>query len=183
MLLFDTDSIDTVCATFEQFEHVSGLKVKFDKTEIYLIGSLKGTQIPLYTKNNIKWSPDSIKSLGIHITYDKIALNKLNYIIKVWSLRNFTIYGKVAVIKAHLQSQVVYQMSVLPSPCSNFLKSTQRLIFQYVWSKKPDKICRRVLYGPREYGGVSVPNIECQNESLKVAWIHHLLSDSQAGWS
>ncbi len=41
---------------------------------------------------------------------------KIENIIKIWSMRDLTIYGKTSVTKAHLQSQLVYQMSVLPSP-------------------------------------------------------------------
>ncbi len=46
---FDQDSIDSSLLAFEQFESVSGLKVNYDKSEIFPIGSIKHTILPLYT--------------------------------------------------------------------------------------------------------------------------------------
>ncbi len=65
------------------------------------------------------------KSPGINVSHDTVAMVNQNYmpliiklenVIKIWFTRDLTIYGKTSVIKAHLQSQLVYQMSVLPSP-------------------------------------------------------------------
>ncbi len=57
-----------------------------------------------------------------HDTKSLIAKNfnpliaKIQNLVKIWSIGNLTIFGRVAVIKAHLQSQLVNQLSVLPSP-------------------------------------------------------------------
>ncbi len=170
---FDQDSIDSSLLAFEQFQSVSGLKVNYYKSEIFPIGSIKHTMLPLYTRTNIKWSPQGIKALGIHVSHDTVALVKQNYmplinklenIIKIWSTRDLTIYGKTSVIKAHLQSQLVYQMSVLPSPPNVFFDKVEKLFFKYLLLKKPDKIKRCVLYSSREDGGIAMPNTTIQNK-------------------
>ncbi len=93
--------------------------------------------------------PQGIKALGINVSHDTVALVNQNYmpliiklenVIKIWSTRDLTIYGKTSVIKAHLQSQLVYQMSVLPSPPKVFFDKDEKLLFRYLWSKNPDKI-------------------------------------------
>ncbi len=50
---FEIESIDTTFDTFEEFQEMSGLKVNFDKTEIFPLGPIKDTAIPLcYPKEN-----------------------------------------------------------------------------------------------------------------------------------
>ncbi len=61
---FDQDSIDSSLLAFEQFQSVSGLKVNYNKSEIFPIDSIKHTILPLYTCKNIKWSLQWIKALG-----------------------------------------------------------------------------------------------------------------------
>ncbi len=135
---FDQDSIVSSLLTFEQFQSVSGLKVNYDKSEFFAIDSIKHTILPLYTRKNIKWSPQGIKVLGINVSHDTVALVNQNYmplenVIKIWSTRDLTIYGKTSIIKAHLQSQSVYQMYVLPSPPKVFFDKVEKLLFKYLW--------------------------------------------------
>ncbi len=190
--LFDKKSIDAALDVFEKFRVISGLSVNLDKTEIFPIGSLKNTDANLYNKHDVKWSPNCVKALGIHITHDRQALIHLNYdplkikvenIIKIWSQRNLTIYGKVAIIKAFLQSQLVYQLTVLPAPPKDFFQVLEKLLFKFLWSNKPDKIKRDVMFAKREEGGLNMPNLMCQNKSLKVTWVKRLWQDMNSSWA
>ncbi len=47
---FRIKSIDTNFDTFEKFQEISGLKVNFDKTEIFPLGPIKDIAILLYAK-------------------------------------------------------------------------------------------------------------------------------------
>jgi hypothetical protein len=192
VLKMDTNSIDTAFTTFDNFQKISGLKVNYDKTELFPTDTIKNTNLPLYTNRNITWSPKEVKILGIHITHKKQdliernfnpAVAKLDNIIRIWRRRDLTLYGKIAIIKAHLQSQLVYQLSVVSSPPTPFLKRIQKLLFKYLWNNKPDKIKRSVAYSRREEGGLAMPNIEQQNMSLKITWIQRLLHNPDCGWA
>ena len=44
------------------------------------------------------------------------SLEKIQNIIKIWSMRKLTLLGKITVIKSLLESQLVYKLSVLPNP-------------------------------------------------------------------
>ncbi len=67
-------SIDVTFDTFEQFQAISGLKINFNKTEIFPLGPLKETKMSLYNRGNVKWFLDGFKALGIHITHDSKTL-------------------------------------------------------------------------------------------------------------
>ncbi len=94
----------------------------------------------LYNRGKVKWLQDGVKVLGIHIIHDTktlIAKNfnplraKIENLVKIWSMRNLSVFGRVAVIKAHLQSQLVYQLSVLLSPPKGFHQTVEKLLFKY----------------------------------------------------
>ncbi len=46
---FEVESIDTTFDTFEEFQEISGLKVNFDKTEIFPLSTITYTAILRYT--------------------------------------------------------------------------------------------------------------------------------------
>ncbi len=191
-LPFDIRSIDAALDTFHTFQGVSGLKVNLDKTEIFPIGSLRNSQQNLYSKHGVKWSHSGVKVLGIHLSHNKQSMVHENFdplkikienIIKIWSQRSLTLYGKVAIIKAFLQSQLVYQLSVLPAPPKEFFLAVEKMLFKFLWSKKPDKVKRNVLFGNRNDGGINMPNLTVQNKSLKAAWVHRIIQNSESSWA
>ena len=64
------ESLDFTFNAFEQFQNLSGLKVNFDKTEIFPIGALSDAGNALYTDKNVKWNNRGVKVLGIHISHN-----------------------------------------------------------------------------------------------------------------
>ena len=50
-------------------------------------------------------------------------------------------------------------------------------ITQFVWNKKA-KIKYRTMIGPKEQGGLDMPDFQIINEALKVGWVRRL-SDSK----
>ncbi len=59
-------------------------------------------------------------------------INKIETSIRIWLMRDLTVYGKVAVVKAHLQSQLVYQLAGLPSPPQTVLQKVDKITFIYL---------------------------------------------------
>ncbi len=55
-------------------------------------------------------------------------------------MRDQAVLGKISIINAHLQSQLVYQFSVLSLLPKALFDKIEKLLFKYMWSKKPDKI-------------------------------------------
>ncbi len=98
-------------------------------------------------------------------------------------MRDLTAFGKISIIKAHLQSQLVYQLSVLPTPPKALFGKIEKLLFKYMWSNKPDKIKQKVMYSSREDGGVTMLNIVIQDKSLKIGWVNRLHNHPQSTWA
>lgn len=62
-------------------------------------------------------------------------------------------------------------MSVLPGPSDDIMKQINKIIFEFIWNNKPDKIKRNIMKLPKLLGGLSVPDIYIKNKSLKIAWV------------
>ena len=67
-LHYDRVSINGFCETLQNIEVQMGLKVSYDKTVLYHVGSLYNSDAKLYTAKNFKWSNDPIETLGGHPT-------------------------------------------------------------------------------------------------------------------
>ena len=96
-LMYSPENINHTIQIFDDFERISGLKVIYDKTEIFPVGALAGCKTVLYQDRQIRWTTDSVKLLGVHITCDKKDLIEMNYKpilskmenkVKIWRLRN-----------------------------------------------------------------------------------------------
>ena len=197
-IIADVKGFQEVITIFDRFEKISGLRINYDKTEIMPIGSLKNTQFKLKTNKKLKWTHGPVRLLGIMITTEKKDLISLNYLpllqkvknqLNMWSQRSFSLYGKITVIKTYALSQLIYVMSVLPSPLpqdrhDDYFKSIEDLMFNFLWNgTNKDKIKRQTLIGSYEQGGLKMVHINSQNCSLKLAWIKRLIDiDCQGKW-
>ena len=104
----------------DSFEKSSGAKVNKTKTYGLYTGPWRN-KIPEF--NEIKWTKDNVKTLGIHHGYNidehAIWLEKINKIkncIQVWKTRDLTYTGKVLVIKTLILSQIGFLAESLKFP-------------------------------------------------------------------
>ena len=63
-LNFDLKEINYVIDTLESIEYNTGLKISYEKTTLYHIGSLKNSNSRLFTKCELSWSDGDIELLG-----------------------------------------------------------------------------------------------------------------------
>ena len=61
------------------FEKNTGLKLNYEKSNVYGIGSSRKSNAKLFTTKKLHWSNDSIKVLGIDIHYDNEEMIRMNY--------------------------------------------------------------------------------------------------------
>ena len=86
-----------------------------------------------------------------------------------------TLYGKVTIINIFVISQLVYKLSVLPSPSEEMLMQINKLLFECVWNAKPDKVKRSSMKLLKEKGGVSALNIVLKDQALKIIWVQRIM--------
>ena len=189
-LLYSHQNLVEVISTFDRFHSLSGLKVNYDKTEIMRIGSLKNSVAKLITAKPFKWTNDPVNVLGATLTTVENDLCELNFpqqqkkienLIKIWNQRILTFYGKITLINSHLVSQLVYKLSMLPSPSTAFTSVIQDTLFQFLWHGRRPKIRKDVLYGDYDVGVIRMVNLINKCKSLKAAWVPRILKSISNG--
>ena len=103
----------------EEFGTLSGLKLNRSKTEGLWIGKLKHCKDKL---EDIKWSDNYVKCLGIYFGHDKSECQKLSFnkllqksqaTLDSWRKRNLSVLGKITVIKSLIIPNITYLASVV----------------------------------------------------------------------
>ena len=101
--------------------------------------------------------------------------------MNVWSQRDLTPIGKIAIVKSLALSQLTYMFSILPNPSQEFMKKVEKALFKFIWNNKPDKVKREVLYSTKENGGLKMTNIAHFSDALKIAWVKRYMQDENNG--
>lgn len=71
-------------------------------------------------------------------------IDKISTIISSWGKRILTLFGKKEIIYALIISKLQYNATVIPSPPLKSIQEKNKLIFNFLWSKK-DHIKRKTL--------------------------------------
>ena len=93
--------------------------------------------------------------------------------------RVITPLGRIAIIKSLLISKLNYLFLTLPNPPCVFLKDLNQILFNFVWSNKPDKIKRSIACRPVCEGGLGVVDIYAYVKTFKLMWIRKILDPMQ----
>ena len=103
-------------------------------------------------------------------------------LLNIWYPRNLTLYGRITILKTLALSKVIYNTSMLLFP-SFFITTVNQAIKSFIWGKTV-KIKHSTMIGPKEKGGLNMPDFEIVNNALKVTWIKRLNgSNPAASWS
>ena len=97
-------------------------------------------------------------------------------------MRDLTPIGKIIIIKTFAVSQLVYVLTVLPTPPVDFLQQVNRLFHKFIWNNKPDKIKRSTLLNNKQDGGLGMIDIVSFAKSLKTTWVKLYLDDKNRQW-
>ena len=130
----------------DSFSLHSGLKINFEKT------------VKSLARNRNITVKKVIKILGVHFTYDQTLWRKLNFDetlktikerLNCWHWRNFTVLGRIQIIKYFAIPVFMYRAGLV---CS-------QVIFNFIWKGK-DKVKRSALISDVENGGLRAPHLE-----------------------
>ena len=184
---YDLSELNAVINTFTEIERHTGLKINYDKTTIYRVGSLKHCDAQLYTAQEMCWSSNNVELLGIEVpngplsgaAYDK-CIAKMEKVCQNWHLCQLSLIGKILVINTLMSSIFVYKMMVLPDLIVNQLKKIDMLINKFIWKGKRSKIPLKVLRNPKEKGGLRLVNFVAKQNAIKISWIHRIMTNDEA---
>ena len=75
---YEQESLDELFNSLDQFYRFAGLQISYEKTTIYRIGSIKDSNAKLYSQNQIAWTRDPVKILGIFVDNEEHKTNQHN---------------------------------------------------------------------------------------------------------
>ena len=169
--------------TISKFEQMSGLKVNYDKTLIYRLGSAKNSVVKFYSGTSIRCTDDSVELLGIKVTESeekmkqiniKPVFSKIKAVLDIWKMCNLLLIGKILVINTLIGSTLMYKMSVLPLLGKEYYKEFNQIIENFLWNGKKAKIPLKILQGNKDEGGLALFDIEKRDLALKIKWIFNM---------
>ena len=188
-LCYDQNCLDAVFQILTDIETHTGLKISYDKTTLYRIGSLANTDAKLYTSRNINWTNEGINTLGVDISQRQTCkdenfqsvIAKMKAVAKIWYFRTMTLSGKITVVNSLMASLYVYRMQVLPVLSDAQIKEIEETIIEFIWRGRKPKIPMAHLTANKEDGGMGLVNIRVKHESLLANWIQDCKNNPQIG--
>ena len=88
-------SLNEALSTLNKFEQISGLKVNFDKSKVFKIGTLRQNNVNYNINYHVTWSHGPIECLGVLIPLSvKENIFALNYEQKFSQRKCFSIFGQ-----------------------------------------------------------------------------------------
>ena len=178
-LPFNKIILNEVLSVLQDMETNLGVKISYDKTILYRIGSIAHSDAKLYTIKPVKWSSDYINMLGINIfnnsaklssNYDSV-INKVKAVSKIWYYRNMTIMGKILLINTLFSSLFVYKLQVIPDMTKEQQLMYEQAVNDFLWKGKRAKVAISVLKTPKDQGGLGLVDIAAKSTSLMLNWI------------
>ena len=192
LFINDTEnSLSEVLSVLDHFCKISGLKINYDKSSIFPLGPFKDSP-PLFVNNHyLNLTNGPVTLLGIIIDRPKDNFFKINFLPKLsrlknllnlWSTRDLTIIGKITILKTLAISQFVYLFQVLPNPPTYFIKEVKKVMFNFIWNNKVERIKRSVLCNSYDSGGLNMIDLDSFVKGLKCAWVKRYLNDQPGDW-
>lgn len=185
LFLKNKSQIGVALNVLNQFSESSGLNLNLSKCELFSLKNKHSGQIYGININNL------VTYLGIKIghnqklmTESNISLlhNSINKKFDSWLARDLSMYGRVLLSKAEGLSRAAYLFSSIEIPklqCANL----DKLLYNFIWRKKPHKIRKNILTNKIEEGGLSVIDFSLFNEILKINWIKRFLKNPNSLWN
>ena len=172
-------AILAVFDTYGKFEKGTGSKLNLGKCEGLWLGPWRFRSAS--TSVDIAWTSSKIKVLGVYIGHGDLAeanwrprIDAVSRCLDAWRSRALSLSGKALIVNALALSRVWYVASLVHMP-PWVRTELNRLVFKFLWSGKPDLVCRNVMFHPKEAGGFSVVSIDFKVSSLLVQWVRRLV--------
>jgi hypothetical protein len=181
-LVADLDSIKLIFVNFDKFAIFSGMKINQSKCELAGIGVKRSVQTALCGIKNILFCKESVKILGVHFTYcEKLfsdknfmdCIKKIQNVIRVWSLRFLSLYGKIVSFKSKALSKIISIASLTAIP-NEIITIIEKIHSDFIWDNKRPNIKHSTLIGDYDKGGLKDVDIRSKFKSLHLSRVNRL---------
>ena len=108
-------------------------------------------------------------------------VTKITKLIRSWSTRKLTPYGKVTIVKSLLLSKITHIRLSLPSPKPETIKSIEQIFLSFIWIDKPAKFSKSILEAEIIDCGLKLHDLSTFDKALKLGWLKRYLN-SQGKW-
>ena len=115
------------------------------------------------------------------VNYDDKLL-EIKKMICNWSKRNLSTLGRITVVKTLLIPKLTHLFMALPNPDNDYFQKINRMLFNYIWNSKIDRIARKYIIRDYDEGGLKMINIEVFIKSLKITWLRRFYQ-SDSSWA
>lgn len=156
----------------QKFEKISGLKINFDKTKMFIYDkSIRYNSIKKVSK--FKYLGITYKKNG-KILWDEILSKFKNRLEKVSNMkRHSALLHKVYLINSYVLSVVIYPLRVVRIP-KGFAKDLYSMIRSSLGSRA-SRVRLTRLMGARCFGGYGLLNLKEMALRLKRSWLQYLI--------
>lgn len=169
------------------FEHLSGLKINFHRSEIFCFGGAKEMEDQYRQLFGCNSGSFPFKYLGIPIHYRKLRNSDWKCVedrfqrkLSTWKGKNNSYGGRLVLLNSVLSSLPMFMLSFFEIP-RGVLQRLDYYRSSFFWSSdsqkkkyrltKWDYICR-----PKDQGGLGVLNLDIMNRCLLSKWLFKLLN-------
>ena len=103
----------------------------------------------------------------------KNALFQAQKILNVWKPRSLTPLGRITIIKTLILPKFNHLFASLPTP-DKIINELNKILFDYLWEGKPDKIKRSIVCQNYDHGGLKMVDLFKFEKSMKLNWIKRI---------
>lgn len=175
------------------FEWLSGLKINFHKSEVYVFGVDNQENEKMANMLNCALGSLPLKYLGIPLSDVRLKastfghiLEKMKKMLDPWKGKNLSSGGRLILTNTCLSSLLMYMMGfyLLSGGLHQQMNSVRANFF---WQGAEGKICYHMakwdmVTRPKDQGGLGIINTRLMNECLLVKWIWRIVQGSEDMW-
>ena len=183
----DIFSLEKLLDLLSTFGDCSGLKLNVAKSEAMWLGKTANEKDMPF---DVKWPRRPIYALGTAFSYNRnlcetenftSKINKLQKLFNIWSQRDLSLYGRILITKTLGLSKLIYSSACVQTP-ARVSDIVNKLVVNFIWNGKKPKIKRDTLIGPKDKGGLELPDYEIVTKSLQCAWVKRMKEGIRKQW-
>ena len=100
-------------------------------------------------------------------------------LMQIWTCRNITPIGCIAVYKSLIVSKIIHILQSLPTPTKELLLEIENLAINFIWKGKRHEVNKNTIYMNLEQGGLQMLNLLDFDNKLKLTWLNKLYSKNE----